>query len=97
MKREYPDVTPFIEEALKNPKIKAAYDRAEPEYAAMEAVLKARMEKGLTQTQLAKKMGTKQAVVSRLESGLANPSVKFLMRLADALDCRLTIRFSPCS
>lgn len=91
------DFSEFKKEMFKDPEFKAAYDRLEPEYAAIEAVLKARMEKGLTQTQLAKKMGTKQAVVSRLESGLANPSVKFLMRLADALDCKLTIRFNPCS
>ena len=96
MKRTHMPFSVFKAELLKDPKVKAEYDRLEPEYAAIEAVLKARMEKGLTQTQLAKKMGTKQAVVSRLESGVANPSVKFLMRLADALDCRLEIRFRAC-
>lgn len=96
MKIRHMPFSEFKAEALKDPEIKAAYDKLEPEYAAIEAVLRARMEKGLTQTQLAKRMGSKQAVVSRLESGLANPTVSFLKRLADALNCRLEIRFRPC-
>lgn len=96
MKRNHLDFSVYLKEKLKDPEFKAAYDKLEPEYAAIEAVLKARKEKGLTQTQLAKKMGSKQAVVSRLESGLANPTVRFLNRLADALNCRLEIRFRPC-
>jgi len=96
MERKHLLFSTYLAEALKDPAFKEAYDKLEPEYAAIEAVLKARKEKGLTQAKLAKKMGSKQAVISRLEAGLTNPSVSFLKRLADALDCRLEIRFKPC-
>ena len=43
--------------------------------------------------QFAKKIGTKQSVISRLESGRANPSVAFLKKLASALNSHLQIKF----
>jgi len=49
----------------------------------------ARVQKGLTQAQLAKKIGTKQTSISRLESGKASPSVSFLNEIAIALDTKL--------
>ena len=45
--------------------------------------------------ELAEKIGTKQSVISRLESGRANPSVAFLKKLAEALHSRLEIKFNP--
>lgn len=54
-----------------------------------------RLEKGLTQEVLARKVGTKQAAIARLESGRANPTVSFLKRVAGALDAELEIRLRP--
>ena len=87
------DFDEFLEESLKNPKIKAEYDKLEPEFAVIEAVLKARVQKGITQEQLAKKIGTKQSAIARIESGNANPSIGFLQKLADALGKKLVIQF----
>ena len=94
MKRHHKDFDEFLKESLKNPKIKAEYDRLEPEFAVIMALLEARKKKGMTQQKLAKKMGTKQSVISRVESGRANPTVSFLQKLAEALDRRLVIRFA---
>lgn len=93
MKRQHQNFDEFLEESLKDPKIKAEYDRLQPELVVIEAILKARKEKGMTQKQLAARIGTKQSVISRLEAGHANPSVAFLAKLARALDTHLEIRF----
>lgn len=84
----------FKEESLKNPKIKAEYDRQQPEFAIIDALIKSRIKNNLTQRQLANRMGTKQSVISRLEIGRANPTFSFLKRLAKALNCNLEIRFN---
>jgi len=61
-------------------------------FALADAVLDARMNKGWTQEELAEAIGTKQANISRIESGLANPTLEFIHKLAKALD--LNIYFS---
>ena len=93
--RKHLDFDDFLKESLKNPRIKTEYDRLQPEFALIEAVLKARKEKGLTQEDLAERIGTKQSVISRLEKGRANPTMAFLMKLAQALQTCLEIRFAP--
>lgn len=87
------DFDVYLKNALKNPKIKAEYDKLEPQFAPIEAILEARVKKGMTQAQLASKIGTKQSAIARVESGSANPSIGFLQKLADALGKKLVIRF----
>ena len=84
----------FLKDSLKNPKIKAEYDKLQPEFALIDALIKSRAKNNLTQRQLANKMGTKQSVISRLEIGRANPTFSFLKRLAKALNSNLEIRFT---
>lgn len=93
MKRHHLDFDEFLKESLKNPKIKAEYDRLQPEFELINTLIQARGKKGLTQDKLAQKIGTKQSVISRLESGRANPSVAFLKKLAQALNSHLQIKF----
>jgi len=93
MKRQHLDFEVWKKQALKNPKVKAEYDRLQPEFALIQAMLDARIQKGVTQKELAKRMNTKQSVISRLESGRANPSVTFLKKLAQALNSHLEIKF----
>lgn len=85
----------FLKESLKNQELKVEYDKLQPEFALIEAVIKARRDRNLTQAKLAEKTGTKQSVISRLEIGQANPSVAFLKKLAQAFNTRLEIRFTP--
>jgi len=93
-KRRHLDFDTWKKQVLKNPAIKAEYDRMQPEYTLIQAVLDARLKRGVTQNQLARKIGTTQSVISRLESGSANPSFSFLKRIAQALHARLEIRFN---
>lgn len=94
MRRKHLNFATWKREVLKDPKIKAEYDKLKPEYALISAIIEARAKKKLTQKDLARKMGTKQSVISRLESGRANPSFEFLKRLAKALDTDLKIKFA---
>jgi len=76
---------------LKNKAINKAYDDIGPEFALIEAIIETRIKKGLSQEQLAKKIGSRQPVISRLEQGTYNPSLKFLHRVASALDVKLKV------
>ena len=53
----------------------------------------ARLEKGLTQAEIAKRMNTKQSVISRVENARTMPSLAFLQRLAVVLDASLQVQF----
>ena len=81
----------FKKLALKDPEIKAEYDRLGPEYEIIEAIIRKRLEKGMSQKQLADKMGTQQSALSRLESGNYNPSLAFLKKVATALETTVHI------
>ncbi|TSC76708.1 MAG: XRE family transcriptional regulator [Parcubacteria group bacterium Gr01-1014_33] len=76
---------------LKNKNIKEEYEALKPEFEIIALLIKKRFQKGFTQQELAKKMGTKQSAISRLESGTYNPGLTFLFKVADALDARLRI------
>lgn len=78
---------------LKNSEFKKAYKESRLEYEIARALIKARVENRLTQTQLAKKLKTRQSVISRVESGKTTPSLSFLKRLACVLDASLSIQF----
>jgi transcriptional regulator with XRE-family HTH domain len=78
---------------MKEPKYRKAYEAVEEEFTLASAVIAARNRAGLTQQALARKMGTTQPVVARLESGRTRPSMRTLERLAEATGSRLLIRF----
>ena len=82
---------------MKEGEYRKAYDALEEEFVLAKAVIDARNRAGLTQVELARKMGTTQPVVARLEGGQARPSLRTLERLAKATGSRLLIRFEPCS
>ena len=79
----------------KEPKYRKAYEALEEEFVLASAVIDARNRAGLTQQELAKKMGTTQPVVARLESGRVRPSMRTLQRFAEATGSRLLISFEP--
>ena len=80
-------------ELLKDPKVRAEYEKLQPKYAAVSALIEARIKRGLTQEALAKKVRTKQSAIARLEAGNVNPSIGFLQKLAEALGKKLVIQF----
>lgn len=77
---------------LKDPEVKRLYDEMEAEYQVISAIIGKRLEKKMSQKQLADKMGTKQSAISRLESGNSNPSINYLSKVAKALGGELQIR-----
>ena len=81
-------------ELFKDPKVKEAYDDLQPEFAIVQAIIDARVKKKITQQELARRMGTGQAVISRLENANASPSLALIKRLAEALDLKVEIHFS---
>lgn len=80
------------ERLLTNPEVKAEYERLGPIYELVGAMVEARREAGLTQEQVAERMGTTQSVVARLENGRHMPSFELLTRYAAALGRRLDIQ-----
>ncbi len=75
---------------LKRKDIRGAYDALEPEFSLIEMIIERRLKRGLTQSQLAQKIGTKQTAIARLESGTYNPTIKFLNKVAKALGAKLS-------
>lgn len=81
----------FTKELFKDPEVKAEFERLKPEYDLIRQLIKRRQKKGMTQTDVAKKLGTKQASVSRMESGGYGTSLERYARYADALGGKLKI------
>jgi len=79
-------------ELLRNKKVAEEYKKLAPRYQLISQLIESRLKKGLTQEQLAKKIGTRQSAIARLESGRANPSVSFLERMATATGSELIIQ-----
>lgn len=82
------------QEWMKDPAFKAEYDALAPEFEIAAELVKARARAGLSQAEVARRMGTTQSVVARLESGQALPSTKTLLRFAEATGSRVHVRLS---
>ena len=88
------DLRRFKARALARPKIKREYDRLGEEFEFLDEILKARAAAGLSQADVAARIGTTQSAVARLESasGKHSPSIATLRRYASALGYRLQVR-----
>lgn len=82
-------------EWMKNPEYRCEYEKLEPEFQIAKAIIEARVEKKITQKELARRASTGQAVISRLESMNGKPSFSLVQRVSEALGLRMEIRFSP--
>ena len=78
---------------LQNDEVKTEYERLEPEYQVIRAIVAARQEQHLTQQELAERTGIDRSDISKLENGSANPSLRTLKRLAAGLGMQLQINF----
>ncbi len=83
----------FKNKLLKDKEVRKKYDALSAEFAIAEAVISKRIEQGMSQSELATKVGTKQSAISRLESGNYNPSIKLLEKVATALNLKLSVSF----
>ena len=86
----------MVKQMLSDPAVSAAYESEADEFALTDELLNARKLAGLTQAEVAERMGTKSPTVARLESGGGSlkhsPSIATLGRYAEAVGCRLEIR-----
>lgn len=82
-----------LKKRLRDPEFRQLWKESEVEYQLARKLIQKRLRQKVSQRALAKKAKTTQAVISRVESMSANPSLGLLKRLADALDSRLEIHF----
>src|ERR1700752_304261 len=89
----------LIKKMLKKPGVKAAYDAQAEEFGLLDELLRARHRAGLTQAEVAKRMGTMTPAIARLEAGGGtkghSPSVITLRKYAKAVGCELAITLRP--
>ena len=84
----------FKARMLADPEVKREYDALEAEFAISSELIRARLRAGLSQVELAERMGTSQSAIARLESGQTLPSTKTLLRFAEATGSKVHLRLS---
>ena len=88
----------MVEEWKQDPEFKTAYRELETEYVLLRELLQARKRSGLTQAEVAKKMGTKAPAVTRLETALSDnrqsPTLATLKKYAQAVGCKLEVHLA---
>ena len=80
------------ERLMEDPAFQEEYERADDEFALIEALVRARTAAKLTQVELARRLGTTQSAIARLEGGRVSPSFTTLRRYAAATGTRLTVK-----
>lgn len=78
---------------FKNPKFKKLWDESELEYLLAKKLIEKRLLKKISQRELARKLNTSQAVISRIETMRGNPTLSLLKKIASALDTQLHLQF----
>src|SRR5712691_11213641 len=89
----------LVNKLLKKPAVRAEYEAQAEEFALLDELLRARQRAGLTQAEVAARMGTQMPAVARLEAGGGSkrhsPSIATLRKYAAAVGCRLEVRLRP--
>ncbi len=88
----------LVTKMFANPAVRTEYDALKDEFEIFDSLIKARHAAGLTQGDVATRMGTQTPAVARLESlkrGKPSPSLKTLKKYAEAVGCRLELRLIP--
>jgi len=76
---------------MKDPEYRREYEKLEPEFQIARQIIAARIKRKMSQKELAEKIGTGQAVISRLEGMNAKPSISLLARVAEALKTQINV------
>ena len=82
----------YFNNSLKDPEFKKLWEMSGPKYELSRQIIKKRLEKKMSQQELAKKAFTTQAVISRLENSTFNPSLDLLKRISLGLGSKLNIQ-----
>lgn len=89
------DFKNYLDEQLKNDEFREEYEKMEPEFSIIQAVIDARKLANLTQKELSDKTGIAQSDISKLENGNSNPTLAMLKRLADGMGMTIKLQFVP--
>jgi transcriptional regulator with XRE-family HTH domain len=84
-----------IKEKLEDTGFKKAWNELDAEFATERALIELRMRGNETQKKLADKLNTKQAYISKVESGRVSPTISYIAKMADALNADAEIVFRP--
>jgi len=76
----------FESQLLKDPEIRREYEALKPKYDMIRSLIERRNKLGISQTELARIIGTKQPAISRLEKGDYNTTLSTFFKVADALN-----------
>ena len=85
------DLQTIKREALQNKKVKLEYNKLAPRYTIISELIAARTKKGITQRELADRIGTTQSSIARLEAGNSNPTLEFLEKIVSGMGHTLTV------
>ena len=80
-----------LKRRLRNPRFKKAWNESEPEHLLAKQLIEARLFRLISQRDLARRLHTSQAAISRLETMRGNPSLALLKRIAQALDAKFVL------
>ncbi len=89
------DFRNYLNEQLKNEEFKNEYEKLEPEFSIIQAVIDARKSNNMTQKELSERTGIAQSDISKLENGNSNPTLGMIKRLADGMDMTVKLQFVP--
>jgi ribosome-binding protein aMBF1 (putative translation factor) len=89
---ERDDLDQFLEEELRDPAFRAAYEDAAARSSLLRALVACRGQRGISQSEVAARMGTTQSAVSDLERGATDPRLSTLQRYARSLGYRLSVQ-----
>lgn len=81
----------YFKDSLKDPKFKKLWEKAEPKYQLSRQIIKKRLENKMSQQELAKKSGTTQAIISKIENSSFNPTLNLLERICLGLGSNLIV------
>ncbi|OHD87718.1 helix-turn-helix transcriptional regulator [Sulfuricurvum sp. RIFCSPLOWO2_12_FULL_43_24] len=85
------DFQHHLNESLQNEEFKTAYEQKELRFKIIDILVGLRLQYKLTQGELAKKLGTTQTVISRIENGSVNVGIDFLQKLGNAFNKKIEI------
>lgn len=91
MKKKWFTHKELHKEWMKDPEYRREYEKLEPEFQIARQIIAARLKLKISQEEVARRVGTGQAVISRLEGMNAKPSISLLARVAHALNTKIQV------
>ncbi|MEK7155318.1 MAG: helix-turn-helix transcriptional regulator [Patescibacteria group bacterium] len=92
--QKYIDMRDWHRESMRDPEFRKEFNALKPKYDLIRAILDARLKRGVTQKELARRVGTTQSAIARFESGVGNPTLDFLSKVSTAVGAKLEVRIS---